>query len=57
MNNIEVKQVKTYYGYQEFYWIIDGRPITAYLEQHRPDSLSAFGSLLGLLPAWSGKLI
>lgn len=57
MNNMEVKQIETCYGYHEFYWIIDGRLITVYLEQHRPDSLSAFGSLLGLLPAWSGKLI
>lgn len=57
MNKIEGKKVKTRYGYEEFYWVIDDRPITLYLEQHKPDSLSAFGSLLGLLPAWSGKLI
>ena len=57
MNTLEAKLVKTCYGYDEFYWVIDGHPITAYLEQHRPESLSAFGSLSGLLPAWSWKLI
>ena len=57
MNTLEAKLVKTCYGYDEFYWVIDGHPITAYLEQHRPESLSAFGSLSGLLPAWSGQLI
>ena len=57
MNTLEAKLVKTCYGYDEFYWVIDGQPITAYLEQHRPQSLSAFGSLSGLLPTWSGKLI
>ena len=57
MNTLEAKMVKTCYGYDEFYWVVDGQPITTYLEQHRPESLSAFGSLSGLLPAWSGKLI
>lgn len=57
MNTLEAKLVKTCYAYDEFYWVVDGQPITTYLEQHRPESLSAFGSLSGLLPAWSGKLI
>lgn len=57
MNHIEVKQIKTCYDYQEDYWVIDGTPITSCLDRHKPDRLSAFGSLLGLLPAWSGKLI
>lgn len=57
MNRIEVKSIKTCYDYYEDYWIIDGIPITTYLDQHKSDSLSVFNSLLGLLPAWSGKLI
>lgn len=55
-NRMEVKKVKTCYGYEEYYWMIDGKPITAYLNADN-SSLSCFGSLLGLLPAWSGKLI
>lgn len=57
MNYIEVKRVKTCYDYSEYYWIIDDKPITSYLEHNKTSSLSDFGSLLGLLPAWSGKLI
>lgn len=58
MNHIDVKPIKTHYDYYEDYWIIDGVPIVSYVEQHRPgSSLSVFGSLLGLLPAWSGKLV
>ena len=57
MNHINVKPVKTRYDYFEDYLIIDGIPIVSYLEQHKPVSLSMFHSLLGLLPAWSGKLI
>lgn len=58
MNRIEVKSIKTPYGYDEDYWVIDGIPITTYLDQQKPNSLSIlFGSLLGLLPAWSGKLV
>lgn len=57
MNHINVKPFKTRYDYFEDYLIIDGIPIVSYLEQHKPVSLSMFHSLLGLLPAWSGKLI
>lgn len=57
MNRMEVKQIKTRYDDQEDYWVIDGTPITSYLDCHKPDCLRAFGSLLGLLPAWSEKLI
>ncbi len=53
MNHIDVKPVKTQYDYFEDYWIIDGIPIVSYLEQHK---LLSFPTL-GLLPAWSGKLI
>lgn len=57
MNHIEVKYIKTCYDYYEYYWVIDGEPITVYLDRNNTGSLSAFGSLLGLLPAWSGELI
>ena len=57
MNHIEIKHMKTCYDYDEDYLVIDGTPITTYLERHKPTSLAMFGSLLGLLPAWSGKLI
>lgn len=53
MNHIDVKPVKTQYDYFEDYWIIDGIPIVSYLHQHTSLSFSA----LGLLPAWSGKLV
>lgn len=57
MNRIEVKQVKTCYDYSEYYWIIDGMPITEHLDRCPKGSLANFKTLLGLLPAWSGKLI
>lgn len=61
MNHIEVKSIKTQYDYSEDYCIIDGKPITLYLDEFvRNDtscSLSDFCSLCGLLPAWSGKLL
>lgn len=57
MNDIQVKRIKTCYGYYENYWMIDGRPVTEYLEQTKTGSICVFGSLLGLLPAWSGELI
>lgn len=53
MNHIDVKPIKTQYDYFEDYWIIDGVPIVSYLDQHKAVSFSA----LGLLPAWSGKLV
>lgn len=60
MNRIEVKQVMNRYDYPEPYWIIDGKPITAYLDeaiQRKPiPDIKRFGTLLGLLPAWSGEL-
>lgn len=57
MNHIEVRSMKTCYNYFEYYWIIDGIPITKYLENYKPSNFSTFGSFLGLLPAWSGDLI
>lgn len=61
MNHIKVKNIKTCYEYPEYYWIIDGKPITVYLDgyvqNNLGNSLSGMGSMLGLLPAWGGKLI
>lgn len=57
MNHIEVRHIQTCYDYCENYWIIDHKPITVYLDEHESSSLSCFGSLLGLLPAWGGELI
>lgn len=60
MNHIEVKQVMNCYNYPEPYWIIDGKPITVYLEEFvqtgQMSDLKRFGTMLGLLPAWSGEL-
>lgn len=61
MNHIAAKHIKTCYDDTEYYWIIDDTPITVYIDQYvqlmdiKP--LLHFGSLLGLLPAWSGELI
>lgn len=61
MNHIEVKNIKTCYDYAEPYFVIDGEPITAFLDacvrQQKQSSLFPFGSLLGLMPAWTGRLI
>lgn len=61
MNYIKVSKVKTYYDYSEYYLIIDNKPITTYLDKYVKlysiEDLANFGSLLGLLPAWSGELI
>lgn len=60
MNTIDVQPVTTIYGYPESYWIIDGKPLIQYLDEYVHDgkcpALERFGSLLGLLPAWSGEL-
>lgn len=60
MNHIEVRSVKTCYDYSENYFIIDGKPLTFYLDEFVQNcsgsSLEKFGSLLGLLPAWGGEL-
>ena len=46
MNHINVRYVKTCHNDYEYYWIIDGRPITVYLERNQTNSLSVFGPLL-----------
>ncbi len=60
-NKIKVEAVKTCYHYMEHYWIIDGKPIVEYLDNYIKAglclALSRFGSMLGLLPAWNGRLI
>ena len=60
MNSITVNNVKTCYDYSEYYWLIDDKPVTYYLDeciQNNPASeLSNMGSMLGLLPAWGGEL-
>lgn len=60
-NRIKVELVKTCYDYSEHYWIIDGKPIVEYLDNYIKSglcpALSRFGSMLGLLPAWTGRLI
>lgn len=57
MNRIDVRRIKTGYGYDEYYWVIDDVPVTTYLEDCKSKTLAVFGSLLGLLPAWSGRLV
>lgn len=60
MNNIDVKNIKTCYDYSENYWVIDGKAITYYLDEwirtYNVEILKNMGSMLGLLPAWGGKL-
>lgn len=60
MNHIEVRKIKTCYEYSQNYIIIDNKPITIYIDSFVKEkdnsSLSEYGSLLGLLPAWSGEL-
>lgn len=61
MNHIEVKSIKTCYDYSEYYFLIDGKPVTVcldeYIQCNAVNSLSAYGSMLGLMPAWGGELI
>ena len=60
-NKIKVESTKTCYHYKEYYWLIDEKPVVEYLDEYIkaglcPD-LSRFGSMLGLMPAWTGELI
>lgn len=61
INKIEVKSIKTCYHYPEYYWIIDDKPIVEYLDEYMKKGLcpelSSFGSMLGLMPAWTGELL
>ena len=60
MNRIHMELVQTIYDYGEYYWMIDGRPIVRYLNEAVSAGacprLEVFGSLEGLLPAWTGEL-
>ncbi len=60
MNIISVASVQTLYDYEETYWMIDGKPIVQYIDEYRKqgkcEQLNKFGSMLGLLPAWTGML-
>ena len=61
LNTIRMDLIRTAYDYKEYYWIIDGKAIVTYLDEWVraggcPD-LEPFGSLTGLLPAWTGELI
>lgn len=59
-NKIKVKYIKTCYEYPEYYWVIDNKPIVDYLDEFIADglcpTLSSFGTVRGLLPAWTGDL-
>lgn len=59
-NRINVKYIKTCYDYPEYYWMIDYKPIVDYLDEYIADGLcprlSQFGTMRGLLPAWTGDL-
>ena len=57
MNYIEVRPIKTKYNYSEFYWVIDGKPITEYMDNHKPRGFSECNSFMGLLPSWCCNLI
>lgn len=61
LHRIEVQERITCHNYPEDYWIIDGISVVEYLEDYVRaglcPGLSVFGSMLGLMPAWSGKLL
>ncbi len=60
MNEIKVKYIKNCHDYLEYYWVIDKKPIVDYLDEYIADglcrTLSSFGTMGGLLPAWTGDL-
>ncbi len=61
LNILSVKLIQTRYHYKEWYWIIDGIPVVNYLEEHVmqeiKEKVEFRGSFLGLMNAWTGKLI
>lgn len=61
MNRIQAKHMKTAYDYEELYWLIDGKTVVSYLDEAiregKCPQLRPFGSLQGLLPAWTGELV
>ena len=61
LHTIRMDLIRSAYDYKEYYWIIDGKAIVTYLDEWVraggcPD-LEPFGSLTGLLPAWTGELV
>lgn len=61
MNKISAASIKTLYDYKETYWMIDDKAIVEYIDEYREqgkcEQLNKFGSMLGLLPAWTGMLM
>jgi len=61
MNHIKMEYIKTIYNYQEYYPVIDHKPLPyyldAYIQEGKCPGLQKFSSMLGLLPAWEGKLL
>lgn len=61
VHSIRIAALQTIYGYQEHYWLIDGEPIVSILErwvqEGRCPNLEIFCTVMGLLPAWTGKLL
>lgn len=57
MNHIEIKKIQTIHGYEENYWVIDGKTLPEYLSvwtaESEDDYLKAFGSFGGMCPAWN----
>lgn len=60
MNKLDVQYIKTCHEYSEYYWMIDNKPIVEYLDEYVKEGLcpelEKFGTMLGLLPAWTGEL-
>lgn len=60
MNHIEVKKIPTQYGYEERYWVIDGKSLPEYLDMWADESedsfLKSIQPFLGLYPAWGRQL-
>lgn len=60
MNHIEVQSLLTPYGYDESYWVIDGKSLPEYLNmwcgELQDGYLGTIKSFLGLCPAWSKEL-
>lgn len=61
-NRLEIQNVDTPYDYQQYMWIIDGKPLTLYLEELVKrggcEKLSVCGDTMsGLCPAGSSEML
>ena len=61
-NQIEILNVDTPYQYKQFMWIIDGKPLSAYLEDMVKEGACEKlvfheGTLSGLCPAGCGHML